>query len=34
MLDKSNLYVNNGIGYTGIPMRINCPAELTVLTLA
>jgi predicted MPP superfamily phosphohydrolase len=34
MLDKSNLYVNNGIGFTGIPVRINCPAELTVLTLA
>jgi predicted MPP superfamily phosphohydrolase len=33
-LDNSNLYVNNGIGYTGIPFRINCPAELTVLTLA
>ncbi|MCK9408097.1 MAG: metallophosphoesterase [Bacteroidetes bacterium] len=34
MLDQSNLYVNNGIGFTGIPFRINCPAELTVLTLA
>lgn len=33
-LDASHLYVNNGIGYTGIPIRINCPAELTVLTLA
>jgi predicted MPP superfamily phosphohydrolase len=33
-LEDSNLYVNNGIGYTGIPFRINCPAELTVLTLA
>lgn len=34
MLGDSNLYVNNGIGYTGIPVRVNCPAELTVLTLA
>lgn len=33
-LDDANLYVNNGIGYTGIPFRINCPAELTVITLA
>jgi len=33
-LDQSNLYVNNGIGFTGIPIRINCPAELTVITLA
>jgi hypothetical protein len=33
-IDQSLLYVNNGIGFTGIPFRINCPAELTVLTLA
>lgn len=32
-MDNSYLYVNDGIGYTGIPFRINCPAELTVLTL-
>ena len=34
ILDQSQLYVNNGIGFTGIPLRINCPAELTVITLA
>ncbi|MBP6673549.1 MAG: metallophosphoesterase [Bacteroidetes bacterium] len=33
-LGSSNLYVNNGIGFTGLPVRINCPAELTVITLA
>jgi predicted MPP superfamily phosphohydrolase len=32
-LGTSNLYVNNGIGFTGVPIRVNCPAELTVLTL-
>ncbi len=32
-LGESHLYVNDGIGYTGIPFRINCPAELTVITL-
>jgi uncharacterized protein len=33
-IDQSHLYVNNGIGFTGLPIRINCPAELTVITLA
>ncbi|MDP1677725.1 MAG: metallophosphoesterase [Bacteroidota bacterium] len=33
-LDKSQLYVNKGIGSVGIPFRINCPPELTVITLA
>ncbi|MFZ4621105.1 MAG: metallophosphoesterase [Bacteroidota bacterium] len=33
-LGDSHLYVNNGIGFTGLPIRINCPAELTVITLA
>ncbi len=33
-INSSHLYVNNGIGFTGLPIRINCPAELTVLTLA
>jgi len=27
------LYVNRGLGYIGLPMRINMPAEITVLTL-
>ncbi len=33
-LDKSKLYVNKGIGSVGVPFRINCPPELTVITLA
>ena len=33
-LGKSQLYVNKGIGSVGIPFRINCPPELTVITLA
>ncbi len=32
-LDKSQLYVNKGIGSVGVPFRINCPPELTVITL-
>jgi predicted MPP superfamily phosphohydrolase len=31
--DKSQLYVNTGLGTVGIPWRINMPAELTVITL-
>ena len=27
------LYVNRGIGATGLPLRLNCPPEITVLTL-
>ena len=27
------LYVNRGIGTVGVPMRLNCPPEVTVLTL-
>ncbi len=33
-LGNSQLYVNRGIGYVGIPVRINCPPELTKITLA
>ena len=33
-IGQSHLYVNNGIGFTGLPIRINCPPELTVITLA
>ncbi len=33
-LGKSQLYVNKGIGSVGVPFRINCPPELTVITLA
>jgi predicted MPP superfamily phosphohydrolase len=27
--DGRVLYVNRGIGYVGIPMRINCPPEIS-----
>jgi hypothetical protein len=27
------LYVNRGIGAVGLPFRLNCPPEITVLTL-
>lgn len=30
----TQLYVNRGIGAVGLPFRLNCPAEITVLTLA
>lgn len=33
-LGESTLYVNKGIGSVGVPFRINCPPELTVITLA
>jgi predicted MPP superfamily phosphohydrolase len=29
----TRLYVNRGIGTVGLPMRVNCPPELTVVTL-
>ena len=30
--DNTRLYVTRGIGTVGIPVRINCPPEITVLT--
>jgi hypothetical protein len=27
------LYVNRGIGTVGLPLRLNCPPEITVITL-
>lgn len=30
----SQLYVNRGLGTVGVPFRINCPPEITVITLA
>lgn len=33
-LEESQLYVNRGLGSVGVPFRINCPPEVTVLTLA
>lgn len=31
--DKMQLYVNRGIGTVGLPFRLNCPPEITVMTL-
>ena len=31
--DHMQLYVNRGIGTVGLPFRLNCPAELTHITL-
>lgn len=32
-LNQMQLYVNRGIGTVGLPFRLNCPPEITVLTL-
>lgn len=32
-LQSSQMYVNRGIGTVGLPFRVNCPPELTVITL-
>ena len=32
-IDKMQLYVNRGIGTVGLPFRLNCPAEITDITL-
>jgi predicted MPP superfamily phosphohydrolase len=32
-LDHMQLYVNRGIGTVGLPFRLNCPAEITHITL-
>ena len=29
----NKLYVNRGMGFSDIPMRINCPPEVTLFTL-
>jgi len=31
--DRSQLYVTRGIGTVGIPVRLNCPPEITLITL-
>lgn len=31
--EGNNLYVNRGIGFSDIPIRINCPPEVTLFTL-
>ena len=33
LLEGLQLYVNRGIGTVGIPLRLNCPPEITVATL-
>jgi predicted MPP superfamily phosphohydrolase len=33
-IGKSNMYVSRGIGCVGLPIRINCPPEVTKITLA
>jgi len=32
-IDEMQLYVNRGLGVTGIAARINCPPEITHITL-
>jgi hypothetical protein len=32
--DHTQLYVNRGIGTVGLPFRLRCPPEITVITLA
>ncbi len=32
-LDRLQLYVNRGIGAIGVPFRLNCPPEITMITL-
>lgn len=32
-LNQMQLYVNRGIGTVGLPFRLNCPPEVTVITL-
>jgi predicted MPP superfamily phosphohydrolase len=31
--DNIQLYVNRGIGTVGLPLRFNCPPEITHITL-
>jgi predicted MPP superfamily phosphohydrolase len=32
--ENMQLYVNRGIGAVGLPFRLNCPPEITILTLS
>jgi predicted MPP superfamily phosphohydrolase len=32
-MGHTQLYVNRGIGTVGLPFRLNCPPEITVITL-
>lgn len=31
--EGNRLYVNRGIGFSVLPLRLNCPPELTLFTL-
>ncbi len=33
-IEHMQLYVNRGIGTVGLPLRLNCPSEITSMTLA
>ena len=33
LVGSSQLYVNRGIGTVGVPFRLNCPPEITLMTL-
>jgi predicted MPP superfamily phosphohydrolase len=33
-MDDTSLYVTRGIGTVGLPVRVNCPPEITLFTLA
>jgi uncharacterized protein len=33
LFNRMQLYVNRGIGTVGLPFRLNCPPEITVITL-
>jgi predicted MPP superfamily phosphohydrolase len=33
-LDSTQLYVNRGVGTVNLPLRFNCPPEITLITLA
>jgi uncharacterized protein len=30
---NSKMYISDGIGTVGMPIRLNCPPEITILTL-
>jgi predicted MPP superfamily phosphohydrolase len=32
-IGKSNMYISRGIGTVAVPIRINCPPEITKITL-
>ena len=32
-IGKANMYISRGIGTVGLPIRLNCPPEITKITL-